>query len=67
MKRILSLILTFVLLLSAFAGCGGETETAQEPGTGGKPAQNTNGEETAEPEPDYSWFAFPEPTDNLVI
>ena len=65
--RILSFMLVLVLLLSAFAGCGGETETAQEPGTGGKPAQNTNGEETAEPEPDYSWFAFPEPTDNLVI
>ena len=49
--RILSLILTLSLLLTALAACGGIGEPA-EPG---------------ETEPDYSWFSMPEETGKLEI
>ena len=57
--RILSLILTLVLLLPALAGCG-KTEDFSNPGT--DPTADL-----AETEPDYSWFAFPEETNTLVL
>ena len=63
MKRILSLILTLALLLSAFAGCGGKTETHA-----GSSGQNSeNGDAPAETETDYSWFSFPEETGKLIV
>ena len=62
-KRILSLVLTLALLLSAFAGCGGETETLT-----GSPGQSSeNGNTPAETEPDYSWFEMPEETGKLTV
>ena len=61
--RILSLILTLVLLLSAFAGCSGEGKTPA-----GSSGQNSdNGDAPAETEPDYSWFSMPEETGKLIV
>jgi ABC-type glycerol-3-phosphate transport system substrate-binding protein len=61
--RILSLILTFALLLSAFAGCSTETE----PSAGSSGQSPENSDTPAETEPDYSWFSFPEETGKLEI
>ena len=75
-NRILSLILTILLFLPCLAACdsaetpsnteNGGTSSVKTPQTS---AQNTDGEEVpeTEAEPDYSWFAFPEETDTLVI
>ncbi len=61
--RILSLILTFALLLSAFAGCSTETE----PSAGSSGQSPENSDTPAETEPDYSWFTMPEETGKLEI
>lgn len=61
--RILSLILTLALLLTAFAGCSGESETPS--GSSGQSSEN--GDLPAETEPDYSWFSMPEETGKLEI
>ena len=68
--RILSLILTLALLLSAFAGCVGENESV----SGGAGAVGTSHsasgpvpEDESRPEPDYSDFVMPEETDTLVL
>ena len=61
--RILSLILIFALLLSAFAGCGVETETP----TGSSGQSSENDDAPAETEPDYSWFSMPEETEKLIV
>ena len=53
--RILSLILTLALLLSALAGC---SRTGEPSGSSAEP------EET---KPDYSWFSFPEETGKLIV
>ena len=50
--RILSLILTIALLLTALAGCGGSEDPAKPDGQ-------------PETEPDYSWFTMPEETGKL--
>ena len=52
--RILTLILTLSLLLSAFAGCGKSEDPAKPDGQ-------------TETEPDYSWFETPEDTGKLEI
>ena len=64
MKRILSLILTIALLLSAFAGCSSDTETLKD-----NPDNTPTGisSDVPETEPDYSWFEMPEETDTLVL
>ena len=58
--RILSLILTLTLLLSAFAGCSSDTETLKD-----NPDNTPTGisSDVPETEPDYSWFEMPETTD----
>ena len=61
--RILSLMLTLILLLSTFAGCS-STDTPKDNPDNTPTGTSSDAPET---EPDYSWFAFPEPTDNLVI
>jgi len=61
--RILSLILTFALLLSAFAGCSTETE----PSAGSSGQSPENSDTPAETDPDYSWFSMPEDTGKLEI
>ena len=53
-NRILSLILTLVLLLSALAGCGKSEDPAKPDGQ-------------TETEADYSWFSMPEDTGKLVV
>ena len=52
--RILSLILTLSLLLTALAGCGRSKDPAKPDGR-------------TETEPDYSWFSMPEETGKLEI
>ena len=80
-KRILSFILTVTLLLSAFAGCSGGTEsepektdTLAQSGANNAVSENANpasgtAEEAKElyPTPDYSDFVMPEETDTLTI
>ena len=61
--RILSLILTFSLLLSCLTGCGGETESPA--GSSGQSPENSD--TPAETEPDYSWFSMPEETEKLIV
>ena len=80
--RILSLMLSLALLLSAFAGCGTETgstpsgqsgQTSQTGKTGQTPSPSDSenpsvktDETAAEPERDYSWIAFQEATNTPV-
>jgi len=52
--RILSIILTLALLLSALAGCGKSEDPAKPDGQ-------------PETEADYSWFSMPEETGKLVL
>ena len=53
--RMLSLILATILLLPAFAGCGGTDAPADASA------------DSAETEPDYSWFTMPDETDSLIV
>ena len=67
--RVLSLVLTFALLLSTFAGCGGETENpslSEEFGISGGDS-GTAAENGEWPIPDYSDFQYPTETDSLVV
>ena len=74
MIRILSLFLTFSLLMLSFAGCysTGIQSNAKE-ASSGKPEQSftqTADDEEAsenEAEPDYSWFTFPEETNKMTV
>ncbi|MBQ4290263.1 MAG: hypothetical protein II719_03620, partial [Clostridia bacterium] len=61
--RVLSLVLTFALLLSAFAGCGGTDTPKDSPD---QPLTGTSSD-VPETEPDYSWFEMPEETGNLIV
>ena len=72
--RILSLMLTLALLLSAFAGCGSADtlSTSGETSSGKREQsfmQTTDDEKTSEneAEPDYPWFTFPEETNKLTV
>lgn len=66
--RILSLMLTLALLLSAFAGCGSaDTLSTSGEASSGISTQTAYGEEALETEPDYSWFTFPEETGQLLL
>ena len=60
--RILSLMLSLALLLSAFAGCG-STDTPKD--SPDQPPTGTSSD-APETEPDYSWFEMPEATDSLT-
>ena len=62
-NRIFSLIISLALLLAAFAGCDGETETP----TGSSGQSSENGDTPTETKPDYSWFSMPEETGKLEI
>ena len=80
-KRILSLTLSLVLLLSSFAGCGMENSPA-DPGNGtpakmdapanpdtpaDKPGEESEPAEPEWPEPDYSDFVMPAETGELTV
>lgn len=82
-NKMISMLTALVLTLTILAGCGEETgstssgqsgQTSQTGKTGqtsspsdsGNPSVETNGT-AGEPEPDYSWFAFPEETNTLVL
>ena len=62
--RILSLMLTLALLLSAFAGCSSDTETPKDIPDNTPTGTSPDAPET---EPDYSWFETPEDTGKLEI
>ena len=62
-NRILSLILTLTLLLSAFAGCS-STDTPKDIPDNTPTGTSPDAPET---EPDYSWFETPEDTGKLEI
>lgn len=62
-KRILSLMLTLILLLPAFTGCSEETKLP----SGSSGERSENGNSPAETEPDYSDFVMPETTDTLTV
>lgn len=62
--RILSLILTIALLLTAFVGCSSDTETPKDIPDNTPTGTSPDAPET---EPDYSWFTFPEETGKLTV
>ena len=61
--RILSLMLTLILLLSTFAGCS-STDTPKD--SPDQPPTGTSSD-APETEPDYSWFEFPTETGKLTV
>ena len=82
-NKMISMLTALVLTLTILAGCGEETgstssgqsgQTSQTGKTGQTPSPSDSenpsvktDETAAEPEPDYSWFAFPEETNTLVL
>ena len=82
-NKMISVLTALVLTLTILAGCGTETgstpsgqsgQTSQTGKTGQTPSPSDSenpsvktDETAAEPEPDYSWFAFPEETNTLVL
>ena len=82
-NKMISVLTALVLTLTILAGCGEETgstssgqsgQTSQTGKTGQTPSPSDSenpsvktDETAAEPEPDYSWFAFPEETNTLVL